>query len=659
MTTMTKTEVGIIFKAYDETSRNVDKIGLSLNKLGGSLRTAAAAAGIALSVDTAVRAMKSWVSAAKEADKVQRTFELALGDNANTAGEWADRYAASAGVCEIETRKLLTSQQMFAEELGLTDDQALQTAEGLTRLADDVASFTRGAVTTAEALQKFQLAMGGSYRGLVSLGIKITDTMVKEYALREGWIKEGQEMSRAQQAAATFDLMLDHTSKIQGDLGRSTGTVADEERRLNKEWADTKRVLGEDILPAYKVGVGLVHDFAQGLRAVIEEAGKVPGALSRVGRAVQDTPLLSSALGGMSATGNAYRPGGSMGINIGRPEYRPLSESVDTVPPEMLQRWELMWEDAHRINEEARAADAEAKRLQNPGGEKDTAKEVEKYADDQANAYRRMYNDLDRRTEVSYAGRMDLLREEYQKYSEFVEDKVLLEEWFAEKTRALNIEWIQATGDFFDGFKAGVAEMQDNLQTLGQVGAESAKLMRDSWVSGSWEVIAQMRSAGEVARSVALDFTKLAYQYTMNRALTGLLGGVVGAVGGWKSPGGGQSYGALDTNQFGNYEAMSGFYGYGGARAGGGDVSPGRFYKVGEQGVELFAPGQPGTIIPASGGGSGLSESLLAQLLTEIRGLRQQRMMILDRRNGLTRDEVAGVIIDDLDHGGLLSQRLG
>lgn len=42
---------------------------------------------------------------------------------------------------------------------------------------------------------------------------------------------------------------------------------------------------------------------------------------------------------------------------------------------------------------------------------------------------------------------------------------------------------------------------------------------------------------------------------------------------------------------------------FGGAAASGGPVMPGRFSLVGEQGPELFAPGQSGQILPNRGWG--------------------------------------------------------
>ena len=46
---------------------------------------------------------------------------------------------------------------------------------------------------------------------------------------------------------------------------------------------------------------------------------------------------------------------------------------------------------------------------------------------------------------------------------------------------------------------------------------------------------------------------------------------------------------------------------FGGAKAGGGDVMPGREYWVGENGPERFRPRTMGTIMPASASGGGRS----------------------------------------------------
>jgi len=85
-------------------------------------------------------------------------------------------------------------------------------------------------------------------------------------------------------------------------------------------------------------------------------------------------------------------------------------------------------------------------------------------------------------------------------------------------------------------------------------------------------------------------------------------GGILSAIGkafgfGGGGSAGGESIGSMDTS-VATGDAWSGTD-FGGFMAGGGDVSPGTAYMVGEDGPEPFVPSQPGTIIPhGSLGGS-------------------------------------------------------
>lgn len=83
-----------------------------------------------------------------------------------------------------------------------------------------------------------------------------------------------------------------------------------------------------------------------------------------------------------------------------------------------------------------------------------------------------------------------------------------------------------------------------------------------------------------------------------------------------------QLFGAMGTTESGSsggwLQAVAGLI-FGGGRAGGGDVSNGRAYLVGEEGPEMFVPRTAGTIIPAgqtaamAGGGGGFNQTLIFQ----------------------------------------------
>lgn len=92
---------------------------------------------------------------------------------------------------------------------------------------------------------------------------------------------------------------------------------------------------------------------------------------------------------------------------------------------------------------------------------------------------------------------------------------------------------------------------------------------------------------GNIAKSIINDLVQMTVKMLIFRALSSVLGGgsSLGGIGG------------LLTNSSGA-SVSSGYLGLDGFRAGGGPVSQGGAYVVGEHGPELFVPGQSGTIVP-------------------------------------------------------------
>jgi hypothetical protein len=260
-------------------------------------KTALEIVGIDLGVGAIVGQVESWIDAAKDATRTQRVFQIALGDNAAAAGQWADSYARSAGVCEIETRKFLTGFSLVGQEMGLSAPQTLQMSQAMVRLTNDVASFA--GIAPEEAFRKLDGALMGNYKGLRDLGVVMKETDIQQYALNQGWIEEGQQLSKAQEEAARYNVLLEATSKMHGDLARSAGTVADEERRLKEEWQSTKVELGTSLLPVYNQALKTLHttlqEHKQDLRDIAEGIGiagnamlRAEGALASGSKAVVD-----------------------------------------------------------------------------------------------------------------------------------------------------------------------------------------------------------------------------------------------------------------------------------------------------------------------------------------------------------------------------------
>jgi hypothetical protein len=100
---------------------------------------------------------------------------------------------------------------------------------------------------------------------------------------------------------------------------------------------------------------------------------------------------------------------------------------------------------------------------------------------------------------------------------------------------------------------------------------------------------------------------------------SGAIGGVAGATGGTSSSSGGGIGGFFG----GIISGITGFFSsiFGGGKAGGGPVSAGKAYRVGERGPEILAMGANGFISPNASGGAGHTFVTVKIGETELRGM--------------------------------------
>lgn len=157
-------------------------------------------------------------------------------------------------------------------------------------------------------------------------------------------------------------------------------------------------------------------------------------------------------------------------------------------------------------------------------------------------------------------------------------------DWADGATRAL-LEYANAATDqaaqmeqiFTNGFQS----MEDALVQFTLTGKTSFESMINSMISDLMRFAIRSRITGPLAQAGA-----------------GFLQSLF-------SPGGGSA---------GSYSLMDGIGGWGG-RASGGRTEAGRVYRVGENGMEWFAPGVDGVIIPNSKGGAGGSRPLTVNII--------------------------------------------
>jgi hypothetical protein len=180
-----------------------------------------------------------------------------------------------------------------------------------------------------------------------------------------------------------------------------------------------------------------------------------------------------------------------------------------------------------------------------------------------------------------YAQTMDLLQR-------LLDARIVTEEQFTEEVR----KQTEALGDQIEAAKDRGRELDDVGRRLGL-----------TFTSAFEDALTRGRKLREVLAGIANDIAKLLIRKTITepaaKAIEDILKGVTGGGGGGGDPKTGGGTGGGGSLLGSAVSWLGSLLGFGGARAEGGPVTPGRWYMVGERGPEPFIPTTPGMILPA------------------------------------------------------------
>ncbi len=177
--------------------------------------------------------------------KFGTVFESVFGRAEESAKNLAKNYGLSA----LASKDMLAATGDLLTGLGITSDKALDLSERTQQLSVDLASFTNfsgGAKGASEALTK---AMLGERESVKSLGIVITEEMVKEELLSQGKKDlTGQALLQAK-AEATLTIAISQSKNAIGDYARTSDSLANKMREMKARLEDTAVEIGSKLIP--------------------------------------------------------------------------------------------------------------------------------------------------------------------------------------------------------------------------------------------------------------------------------------------------------------------------------------------------------------------------------------------------------------------------
>ena len=196
------------------------------------------------------RAIGSLVDAANKYVEDMNLVNVAMGEYAGQAKDYAEKVYQSVGIAPQDFLRSEGTFTTMARGMGIATDQAATMGQQLTQLAYDLSSFYN--ISPEEATEKVQAGLAGQIRPLRELGYDLSEAKLKEEALSMGIDKSVESMTQAEKAMLRYHAMLTQVSWAQGDMARTLGSPANMLRVFQSNVSNAARSIGTIFLPVIR-----------------------------------------------------------------------------------------------------------------------------------------------------------------------------------------------------------------------------------------------------------------------------------------------------------------------------------------------------------------------------------------------------------------------
>lgn len=267
-------------------------------------------------------------------DKVKVTFGTASKDMIDQADDLAARF----GTVKKETLDASSAFGLMGKAAGMSDDAAAKLGKTFVQLGLDLASYHN--LSNAEAFTKLRAGLAGEAEPLRPLGILLSEDAVKAEALSIGLVKVKRELTDQEKVLARISLIRRQAGPAVGNLESTSGSAANQMRKLHGEIENIITSFGEKLLPALLSTIDGLHQF---------------GSVVKQAFGTEPVDAFAASLKGLADTFRPNKLGmlAMLGVNPGAAMTAMLS-------PEGVRGPSLADEQAKRVRELAAANEAKA-----------------------------------------------------------------------------------------------------------------------------------------------------------------------------------------------------------------------------------------------------------------------------------------------------------
>lgn len=188
------------------------------------------------------------VKLASDMNESMNKVDVAFGKSANEVKKFSDTSLKEFGIAKGTALDMSATFGDMGTSMGLTQAQASKMSTSLVGLSGDLSSFKN--IGLEEASQALTGVFTGETESLKRLGIVMTDTNVKTFALKNGFKGNWEQASQNEKVMYRYKYILDATKNSQGDFARTNGGLANQSRMLGENLKQLGATIGAILAPA-------------------------------------------------------------------------------------------------------------------------------------------------------------------------------------------------------------------------------------------------------------------------------------------------------------------------------------------------------------------------------------------------------------------------
>lgn len=212
------------------------------------------------------------INLAKDFNESLNKVDVAFKSSSYQVQAFAKTTLKSFGIAEGTALDMAALFGDMATSMGLSTKEAASLSTQLVGLAGDLSSFKN--MNIEEVTTALNGIFTGETESLKRLGVVMTETNLKAFALANGFKRKYEEMSQGEKVMLRYQYVMDSTANAHGDFERTGGGVANQMRMLSESLKEVGNQFGQVMLPEVNKVIKAFNEFLADLGSTSESTKK-------------------------------------------------------------------------------------------------------------------------------------------------------------------------------------------------------------------------------------------------------------------------------------------------------------------------------------------------------------------------------------------------